>query len=197
VAKDKLRAALENKGPGALRQAVTGRQVISPVDIIAAAAAPATPTIEESVRKEIAEEEAGIIEEEKRTEETSKIEDKESRTKKTNAKIDIKNSSSKAIVKSEEKSGVKNTQQENVRKRRTGKPRIHSERDIHALLAIDKRLTERYSFEIYTDQKEDIQRVCDRYEKSTGKKLSASRLIREVLDYFLPGALEAFEDNED
>ena len=196
MAKDKLRAALANKGPGALRQAATSRQVINPVDIIAAAT-PATPVDEESVREEHPKEELDIPQGENRTQEIQKIEAEESRTEKPNGKLDIKNLEEKPFAKKGEKSRVKNSPRENDRKRRTGKPRIHSERDIHALLAIDKRSTERYSFEIYIDQKEDIQRVCDLYEKSTGKKLSASRLIREVLDYFLPGALEAFESSEE
>lgn len=81
-----------------------------------------------------------------------------------------------------------------VRNERTKKPRVYSGRDIEALLALDKRPSERYSFEIYSDQKEDIQRVCELYEEKTGQHLSASRLIREVLDSFLPGALKTFGD---
>jgi hypothetical protein len=81
-----------------------------------------------------------------------------------------------------------------VRNERTKKPRVYSGRDIEALLALDKRPSERYSFEIYSDQKEDIQRVCELYEQKTGQHLSASRLIREVLDSFLPGALKTFGD---
>jgi hypothetical protein len=180
VAKDKLREALAKKGPDALRlQATTSRQAISPVDIIAAAAAPTT----EEVHEETAEEDRHV-EEEKRTENT-------------NGKQDEKEDTTKTNVKKEPKSSAKNTHKKNDYKKQTGKPRIHSERDIHALLAFDKRPTERYSFEIYIDQKEDIQRVCEQYEQSTGKKLSASRLIREVLDYFLPGALEAFAKEEE
>jgi hypothetical protein len=58
-------------------------------------------------------------------------------------------------------------------------------------------LTDRASFEIYTDQKEDIQLVCDLYEAETGRKLSASRLIREVLDSFLPTALKALQKGDE
>lgn len=79
---------------------------------------------------------------------------------------------------------------------RTKKPKLYSERDITALLASDKRRTERYSFEIFSDQKEDIQTICDLYEDRVGEKLSASRLIREVLDSFIPGALNAFSGEE-
>jgi len=73
------------------------------------------------------------------------------------------------------------------------KPKVFTSKDVQAVLEIDKRETERYSFEIYSDQKEDIQVICGLYEQATGKKLSASRLIREVLDTFLPDALKTFE----
>ena len=73
------------------------------------------------------------------------------------------------------------------------KPKVFSHKDVQAVLAIEKRQTQRYSFEIYSDQKDDIQAICDLYEQANGKKLSASRLIREVLDTFLPDALETFE----
>jgi len=77
------------------------------------------------------------------------------------------------------------------------KPKVFSSKDVQAVLEIDKRATERYSFEIYSDQKDDIQQVCDLYEKVTGNKLSASRLIREVLDTFLPDALKTFESTSE
>jgi hypothetical protein len=73
------------------------------------------------------------------------------------------------------------------------KPKVFSSKDVQAILEVDKRATERYSFEIYSDQKDDIQQLCDLYEQATGTKLSASRLIREVLDTFLPDALKTFE----
>lgn len=75
------------------------------------------------------------------------------------------------------------------------KPKVFSSRDVQAVLETDKRATERYSFEIYSDQKADIEQVCGLYEQATGKKLSASRLIREVLDTFLPDALKTFESS--
>jgi hypothetical protein len=59
-----------------------------------------------------------------------------------------------------------------------------------------KRLTERYSFEIYTDQKESIEEVQYLYKKKTGKKLSASRIIREALEEYLTRAMEAFRQEE-
>lgn len=108
-----------------------------------------------------------------------------------NAAINNKNEKKTRISKSRGKT-VRNSRTNS----RTKKPKLYSERDITALLANDKRRTERYSFEIYSDQKEDIQAVCDLYEERTGEKLSASRLIREVLDSFLPGALNALSSEE-
>ena len=46
------------------------------------------------------------------------------------------------------------------------------------------RPTERYSFEIFSDQKEKILEIKYRYEKRTGKRLSKSRIIREALDLY-------------
>lgn len=56
-----------------------------------------------------------------------------------------------------------------------------------------KRLTERYSFEIYTDQKETINDVKYLYYKKTGRKVSSSELIRDALDLFLARVLEKLE----
>lgn len=81
-------------------------------------------------------------------------------------------------------------------KKRSGNERIYSDDTIRSILALDKRKTERYSFEIYTDQKEDIEKLRHLYEKETGLKLPASRLIREVLDSFLPEALALFEEKK-
>lgn len=52
----------------------------------------------------------------------------------------------------------------------------------------DKRPTERYSFEIYTDQKEKIEDLQYQYKKKTGNKLSASRILREALEAYLAEA---------
>ena len=46
------------------------------------------------------------------------------------------------------------------------------------------RPTERYSFEIFSDQKEKILEIKYRYEKRTGKRLPKSRIIREALDLY-------------
>jgi len=57
-----------------------------------------------------------------------------------------------------------------------------------------KRSTERYSFEIYTDQKGSIDELQYLYRKRTGKKLSASRIIREALEEYLDRTLQTFRD---
>jgi hypothetical protein len=54
-----------------------------------------------------------------------------------------------------------------------------------------KRSTERYSFEIFTDMKEKIEDIQYRYKKKTGKKLSASRIIREALEVYFQKIEEA------
>jgi hypothetical protein len=55
----------------------------------------------------------------------------------------------------------------------------------------DKRPTERYSFEIFTDQKAKVEELQYQYKKKTGKRLSSSRIIREALEEYLTKALEA------
>jgi len=57
----------------------------------------------------------------------------------------------------------------------------------------DKRPTERYSFEIYTDQKGKIEDLQYQYKKKTGKRLSASRILREALEVYLKQALSALK----
>lgn len=49
----------------------------------------------------------------------------------------------------------------------------------------DSRPTERYSFEIFTDQKQRIYDVQHDYLTRTGRKLSASRIIRDALEGYL------------
>ncbi len=62
----------------------------------------------------------------------------------------------------------------------------------------EKRPTERYSFEIYTDQKGSIEEVQYLYKKKTGKKLSVSRIIREALEEYLSRALEVLrQENQE
>jgi hypothetical protein len=54
----------------------------------------------------------------------------------------------------------------------------------------DRRATERYSFEIFIDQKQLIEDLQYQYKRKTGKKLSASRIIREALETYLTEALQ-------
>jgi len=49
----------------------------------------------------------------------------------------------------------------------------------------NKRQTERYSFEIYSDQIDKIEELQYKYKKRTGKKIPASRIIREALEAYL------------
>lgn len=53
----------------------------------------------------------------------------------------------------------------------------------------NKRPTERYSFEIFTDQKQKIRDLQYQYEKRMGKRLSSSRIIREAIEVYLEKAL--------
>ena len=52
----------------------------------------------------------------------------------------------------------------------------------------NRRPTERYSFEIYTDQKQKIRDLQYQYEKRMGKRLSSSRIIREAIEAYLEKA---------
>jgi hypothetical protein len=180
--KKDLKSLLGQKSPTELRKG------IQQIDILQEAAAALTPVSSEKeteisdIRKE------GDIQ----TEET-----------------DIKSEDELQIGETDKKEVEKKSVKSSDRRRRTTKSRIETERinrsqtrkkphvfsqkDVQAVLAIDKRQTERYSFEIFSDQKDDIQQICDLYEAATGKKLSASRLIREVLDTFLPDALKTFQ----
>ncbi len=71
--------------------------------------------------------------------------------------------------------------------------RIFTDEDILEILGFEKREIVRYNIEVYRDQKESLQRVCDLYEQRTGKKLAAGTLLRSVLDSFLPHALEVLD----
>ena len=172
---------LRDKGPASLRQG-QGRTPVSTVDILDAAA----HTVEqrETERKEGDKQTNASITPITHTEKEVGKFDEVERTTKSIVKADSKKRPDKAIGKGERIKGSK-------------KSRIYSDRDIQAVLAVEKRATERYSFEIYSDQKEDIQQICDLYEAATQKKLSASRLIREVLDSFIPDALKAFEKSDE
>jgi len=50
------------------------------------------------------------------------------------------------------------------------------------------RKTQRYSFEIYIDQKDKLEDLQYKYKKKTDKKISASSIIREALDIYLDKA---------
>lgn len=58
----------------------------------------------------------------------------------------------------------------------------------------EKRPTERYSFEIFTDQKTKLEDLQYQYKRKTGKKLSASRILREALEEYLRKAVEALKE---
>ncbi len=57
-----------------------------------------------------------------------------------------------------------------------------------------RRPTERYSFEIYTDQKPRIEEMQYRFKQRTGTKLLSSRIIREAIEVYLPEALRLLID---
>lgn len=69
-------------------------------------------------------------------------------------------------------------------------PRAHTVMDeVQRDVFVPERATERYAFEIYTDQKKQLNRIRYLYEEKTGKKLSASRILREAIEPHL-NALE-------
>jgi hypothetical protein len=53
---------------------------------------------------------------------------------------------------------------------------------------------ERYSFEIYPDQKDRIKELQNLYQRKTGRKLSASRILREGLDMYLEKAFQLLNE---
>ncbi len=69
-------------------------------------------------------------------------------------------------------------------------PRVHTVMDeVQGDVFAPARATERYAFEIYTDQKKQLNRIRYLYEEKRGKKLSASRILREAIEPHL-NALE-------
>ncbi len=63
---------------------------------------------------------------------------------------------------------------------------IHTVMDeVQAGASTPVRSTERYAFEIYTDQKRQLNRIRYLYEEQTGKKLAASRILREAIGSYL------------
>jgi hypothetical protein len=53
---------------------------------------------------------------------------------------------------------------------------------------------ERYSFEIYPDQKDRIKELQNLYHQKTGRKLSASRILREGLDMYIEKAFQLLNE---
>ena len=60
----------------------------------------------------------------------------------------------------------------------------------------EKRPGERFSFEIYTDQKPRLEELQYVYRKRTGKKLPSSRILREDLEQYLDQAFAAIKKEE-
>ncbi|HYU74865.1 MAG TPA: hypothetical protein VEL31_19530 [Ktedonobacteraceae bacterium] len=199
MAKNKINEMLQKKDPAALRRE---RTPVPAVDILDAAAQDVETEqknvqeipdkkveVVQRTEKEFAQLNEKIYGEniiEKREEEISsgrgRLNTGENKRTKKDFRESVRNKSSEKAI------------QKRDRPSREKKARIYSERDIQSVLAIEKRATKRYSFEIYVDQVDDIQRICELYEEANpDKKLSASRLIREVLDSFLSDALKAFE----
>ncbi len=57
----------------------------------------------------------------------------------------------------------------------------------------ERRRTERYSFEIFSDQKERIEELQYQFKRKTGNKLSSSRILREALEENLEKALKTLQ----
>ncbi len=82
---------------------------------------------------------------------------------------------------------------------RTGAPNDRTESSSNVMTEMvegvqeEKRPTERFSFEIYTDQKPRIEELQYVYRKKTGKKLSSSRILREALEQYLDQAFAAIK----
>ena len=174
--KQSLAEQLKAKSPQAMRQA------IQPVDILAAAAGK-TESDEKIEREKRTVSPAATPSSAAQMPPVSTSESQQERTERLPKKSERKKRYSTAFGKS-------------VARQRTEKTRIYSDEAIQSILAIEKRSTERYSFEIYTDQKHTIERLRRLYEQKTGQKLSASRLIREILDSFLSEAVALFDNEE-
>lgn len=180
MAKKDIKGLLGNKSPAELRKG------IQQIDILK----------EASEALSSSEKEIDTVDLKERSIEESKQPDEGKSEGKPSGKIAEEKSSveqSKTTDKEKPSAKARDKTERGNRSTSRRKPKVFSSKDIQAVLEVDKRATERYSFEIYSDQKDDIQQVCDKYEEATGKKLSASRLIREVLDTFLPDALKTFD----
>lgn len=80
------------------------------------------------------------------------------------------------------------TERSNRTVKEIGKEKSVLEEMNQGALEVNKRPTERYSFEIYTDQKQKIRDLQYHYEKRMGKRLSSSRIIREAIEVYLENA---------
>jgi hypothetical protein len=180
MAKKDLKDLLGKKSPAELRKG------IQQIDILKEASEALSLSEKESDKADV---------KESSVEATEQPDDKKSEVKPFD-KISVESSSVENSKTTEDKKRTSKSSDKTEHVNRSTsrrKPKVFSSKDIQAVLEVDKRATERYSFEIYSDQKGDIEQVCKLYEKATGKKLSASRLIREVLDTFLPDALKTFD----
>lgn len=148
------------------RNPLEERQVITPIDVLAPPPEPTAKT-ERFDRSD---------EPTKRTEQANEDTD---RTKRTTAP-------KKRVV-----APKKRTEQPNASNEHHGRTVLD---DLYQRGEENKRKTERYSFEIYTDQKGSIEELRFLYNKRTGKKLSASRIIREALEEYLTKTLSAFRE---
>lgn len=150
------------------RNPLEERQVITPVDVLAPPQEPIAET-ERSIRPD------------EPNEETKEPNERAERTKRTTT----------------------HTKRTVSPRKRTMQPSAQSERinrtvldDLQQPAEDTKRKTERYSFEIYTDQKGSIEELRYLYNKRTGKKLSASRILREALEEYLQKTLKVFREEE-
>ncbi len=91
--------------------------------------------------------------------------------------------------------------QQTVRSHRSVKPNDRTIPQANTLLdeltggvPVDRRQTERFSFEIYSDLKPQIEELQYRFKKRTGKKISSSRIIREAVEAYLPKAMQLLEE---
>ncbi len=203
MAKNKINEMLQKKDPAALRRE---RTPVPAVDILDAAAQD-IETEQKNVQ-EIPDKKVELVQ---RTEKEFAQPDEKIYGESIIGKREEEISSGRGRLNTGENKRPKKKFGESVRKKRSEKviqkrdrpsrgkkPHIYSERDIRSVLAIEKRATKRYSFEIYVDQIDDIQHICELYEEANpDKKLSASRLIREVLDSFLSDALKAFGKSDE
>ncbi len=203
MAKNKINEMLQKKDPAALRRE---RTPVPAVDILDAAAQDVET--EQKNAQEVPDKKIELAQE---TEKEVAQTDEKIGGKNAIGKKGEEISSEKSEVNTDENSRYRESAGKTVRNKssdraiqkkeyinRKRKPRIYSERDIHSVLTLEKRATKRYSFEIYVDQIDDIQHICELYEEANpDKKLSASRLIREVLDSFLSDALKAFGKSDE